>query len=172
MKKIVIILYTVFSSILSFSQQIEPARNTFDVNDKKTGLWITQDRCWQSFAYYKDGKKDGVSYEVNTHYGTICNFVRYSNGEYVEIFTFNDKTGVLLSREYDFREFEIDLKSPYKDWTWDKAPDRICHSVEYYPNGYIKAEGDLIFWYDSDIEIDSIEYGEWRYYNEDGSIKE
>lgn len=172
MKKIVIILFAMFPSILSFSQQIEPARNKFDVNDKKTGLWITQDRCWQSFAYYKNGKKDGVSYEVNTHYGTLTYFVRYSNGEYVEIFTFDDASGALLCREYNFRKLEIDLKSPYKDWTWDKAPDRICHSVEYYPNGNIKEEGDLIFWSDSDIEIDSIEYGEWKYYNEDGTIKE
>lgn len=165
-------MIALFSSVLSLSQHAESGSNKYDENGNKTGLWITQDRCWQSFAYYKNGKKDGVSYEVNTHYGTICNFVRYSNGEYVEIFTFNDKTGVLLSREYDFRKFEIDLPSPYKGYTWSKGPDRICHYVSYYPNGNIESEGDMIFWSDGDPEIDNIEYGEWKYYNEDGTLRE
>lgn len=172
MKRLIVFIASLLVSVLSFSQEAQDVHNQYDENGDKTGLWITQDSCWRSFAYYKNGKRDGVFYRVNTHYGTLCDFTRYLNGEIEEQFTFHDKTGVLLGREYNFRKLDVDLKSPYKDWTWDKAPDRICHSVEYYPNGNIKAEGDLIFWSDDGPEIDFIEYGEWKYYNEDGTMKE
>lgn len=171
MKRSVIIMIALFSSVLSFSQHAESGSNKYDENGNKTGLWITQDSCWRNYRNYKNGKEDGVSYRLDTDDNKLDYFARCSNGELVDFYRFYD-TGGLAYRMYDFREFEIDLKFPYKDWTWDEAPDRICHSVEYYRNGNIKAEGDLIFWSDSDIEIDSIEYGEWKYYNEDGTIKE
>lgn len=158
-------------SVLSFSQQTVRDCNKYDKNGNKTGLWITQDRYRKTFVNYKNGKKDGVSYTLDTDDGTLDYFTRYSNGKLVDLFCFFD-TGGLAYRMYDFREFEIELKTPYKDYSsWDKAPDRICHSVSYYPNGNIKDEGDIIFWSEEGPEIDFIEYGEWKYYNEDGSPK-
>lgn len=171
MKKSVIVIVALLMSVLSFSQQAESGYNKYDENGNKTGLWITQDEYRKNFANYKNGNKDGVSYNLDTDDGTLDYFVRYSNGELVDFYCFYD-TGGLAYRMFDFMEFEIELKTPYKGYTWDKAPDRICHSVDYYPNGNIKSEGDIIFWSDSDIEIDFIEYGEWKYYNEDGTLKE
>ena len=170
MKKIVIIMIALFSSVLSFSQQPESGSNKYDENGNKMGLWITEDRYMKNFTNYKNGKRDGVFYRLNTDNNTLDYFVLLSNGELVDFFRF-DYTGGLAYRLFDFRKFENELKPPYKGYTWSKGPDRICHCVEYYPNGNIEAEGDIIFWSDDDPEIDSIEYGEWKYYDEDGSLK-
>ena len=170
MKKPLLIIVALLISVLSFSQQTVRDCNKYDAHGNKTGLWITRDRCWQSFTNYKNGKRDGISYVLDIDDGTLVYFTRYSNGELVEFFRFYD-TGGLAYRMYDFRKFEIELKTPYKDYTWDKAPDRICHSVSYYPNGNIEDEGEIIFWSEEGFEIDFIEYGEWKYNNEDGSPK-
>ena len=170
MRKTILVIAALLTSVLSFSQQAETSINKYDENGNKTGLWIIQDGYRKYFTNYKNGIKDGVSYRVDTDDGTLDYFTRCSNGELVDLFCFND-TGGLAYRMYDFRKFEIDLKPPYKGYTWDKAPDRICHSVSYYPNGNIKDEGDIIFWSEEGPEIDFIEYGEWKYYNEDGSPK-
>ena len=171
MKRLIVFIASLLVSVLSFSQEAQDVHNQYDENGDKTGLWITQDSCWRNYRNYKNGKEDGVSYRLDTDDDNLDYFARCSNGELVDFYRFYD-TGGLAYRMYNFRKLDVDLKSPYKDWTWDKAPDRICHSVEYYPNGNIKAEGDLIFWSDDDPEIDFIEYGEWKYYNEDGTMKE
>lgn len=170
MKKILIIIIALHISVMSFSQQPESGSSKYNENGNKTGLWITEDGYRKNFTNYKNGKEDGVSYRLDTEDDTLEFFARCSNGELVDFFRFYD-TGGLAYRMYDFRKFEIELKPPYKGYTWDKGPDRICHSVEYYPNGNIKAEGDMIFWSYEDPELDFIEYGEWKYYNDDGSLK-
>ena len=44
-----------------------------------------------------------------------------------------------------------------------------CHYRSYYPNGNIEKEGMLLCtegpWMD-----DSVEYGEWKYYDENGNL--
>ena len=108
MKKPLLIIVALLISVLSFSQQTVRDCNKYDAHGNKTGLWITQDRYRQSFTNYKNGKRDGVCYIVNTHYGTLCDFTRYSNGELVEVFTFLDETGVLLGREGEWKYYNED----------------------------------------------------------------
>lgn len=172
MKKEIIIIAALLISVMSFAQTTESGCNKYDQNGKKTGLWITQHGVWKFFTEYKNGKEDGVSYMLNTSNDTLESLAQYSNGECVVFYRFD--MGGLRYRLYDFKKLEIKLKPPYKGYTWDKdkGPDRICKYVSYYSNGNKKEEGEMIFWSWESFEIDSIDYGEIKYYNEDGTLKE
>ena len=66
----------------------------------------------------------------------------------------------------------LKLNSEYQGYIWSKGPDRSCRCVSNYPSGNIESEGDMVFWSDDGPDIDSIEYGEWIYHYEDGTMKE
>jgi antitoxin component YwqK of YwqJK toxin-antitoxin module len=40
--------------------------------------------------------------------------------------------------------------------------------VKYYPNGYVREEGLVV--YEDDIEIDNLKIGVWNYYDESGKL--
>ncbi len=49
--------------------------------------------------------------------------------------------------------------------------DCQCKSIEFYRNGNIQKEGVLLFPCDDHpVGPNSVEYGKWTYYNEDGTI--
>ena len=53
------------------------------------------------------------------------------------------------------------------------TPDYNCHMISYYLNGNIKEEGLLLWSEGESPESDfSIEYGEWKYYDENGNLTE
>ena len=41
--------------------------------------------------------------------------------------------------------------------------------IVYYPNGNIKEEGTVLWTEDPNMD-DSVEYGEWKYYDENGNL--
>lgn len=53
------------------------------------------------------------------------------------------------------------------------TPDYKCYMTSYYPNGRKKEEG-LLLWNEGESpESDfSVEYGEWKYYDENGNLIE
>jgi len=48
------------------------------------------------------------------------------------------------------------------------TPLFTSYVIDYYPNGYIKAEGRVL--YDEDVQIHSFETGTWKYYNKQGEL--
>lgn len=50
-------------------------------------------------------------------------------------------------------------------------PDYKCYTITYYPNGNIQNEGTLLWSEGEAPESDfSVEYGEWKYYDENGKL--
>lgn len=140
--------------------------NINQLNDegKKEGLWIEYNGLIT--AYYKNGVKDGVFIYYNRKYGRVHAF-----GEYKQDFPsgtwyyFNDE-GILL-----FTETNIEKNTKYtrmRDDGVEITPLFTSYLVEYYPNGYKKAEGRVL--YDEDVEIVNYKTGTWKYYDKQGKL--
>jgi hypothetical protein len=163
-----ILAYIIFCllSIKAIGQTSDSTTNQLNERGKKEGLWI--ENKGMIMAYYKNGIKDGVYINYNRKNGRIHAF-----GEYKQDFPsgkwyfFNDE-GILL-----FTEENIEKNTKYKRMRDDGVeitPMFTSYVTNYYPNGYIKEEGRVL--YSEDIEIDYFKTGTWKYYNKQGKLEQ
>jgi len=71
-----------------------------------------------------------------------------------------------LSVQKNFKENIIQIPSKHKAIGFCS---NLCYCIYYYSNGFIKSEG-LLLWNVSPDSDFTFEYGEWKYYNDDGTL--
>ena len=141
--------------------------NQKDSLGHKVGLWIEDEGF--SYCYYKNGKLDGpyVSYQRNN--GKLFVFGEYSNGVASGKWWYFCNSSGLLS----WTEENMEANTKYTRIRDDGAkvkPGFTCYYREYYTNGMIKKEGQVL--YDEAVIVDSYKIGKWKYYNEKGTLIE
>jgi len=164
--KIITMLCFIFICVANLNAQQGYADkiNQFNAKRQKEGLWVEDAKYFTYYTNFRNGKSNGVFYSINKSNNSLSQFGELTNGEYSGTFYMFSDYGQV---EYICKNF-----APNKDSISLSTiiPDTKCYCINYYPNGSIESEGTLLF-SDSPV-VDSFEYGEWKYYNEDGTLKE
>ena len=143
--------------------------NQVNADGKREGLWVEKRGVWDFYIHYKNGMRDGTAYEVNTFYGRPTFMGNYTNGVPSGVwYFFDDETGVLRFMQRDFRENTLPTPSCFGS---SGILAYQCYVIEYYPNGNKEKEG-LLLWEGSPESDCSFEYGVWKFYDEEGNLKE
>lgn len=141
--------------------------NQFNSQGKREGLWRDTFSYCIYEQYYRNGIKNGFSKEYNRETRNLYTFGEYKDGQMCGTWFFFEITGHLM---FILKDFGVNT-TPVKG---RKAiPEYKCYFIGYYPNGNIENEGELL-WYAEDVpESDtSVEYGKWKYYDENGNLIE
>ena len=154
----------------TFAQQ-EYMNKINQMNDKgqKEGLWVdTIHKIRLQEVYYKSGIKSGIFKQYNLK-GKLLIFGEYSEGKMCGTWYHFEQDGHLIMIFKDFAKntYSIINEGDGKEY----IPDYKCYMTSYYPNGNVKDEG-LLLWNEGESpESDfSVEYGEWKYYDESGNL--
>lgn len=139
-----------------------PKVNHLNEKGNREGLWIEEYESVRFFTYYHDGKKNGPFYEISRSKNLPSIVGTFTNDIYSGVwYYFRNDDGTLFYVLRDFKKFEHP-KYGYKFQ---------CYCIDYYPNGNKQGEGIWLFVDEPQSDTTS-EFGEWKYYNEDGSLKE
>lgn len=163
-KNLIYILFYIFS--LQAVGQIDNKTNLVDEQGMKIGLWI--ENKGNTFVYYKNGLKNGIFTNYNRKNGKIHAFGEFKDDLPTGKWYFFNEAGFLL-----FTEENIEKNTEFKrqrDDGVEITPKFTSYVKDYYPNGNVKEEGRVL--YSEDIEIDYYKTGTWKYYNEEGVLKE
>jgi antitoxin component YwqK of YwqJK toxin-antitoxin module len=142
--------------------------NQYDNNGQKEGFWSDTIDGEIIQCYYKNGVRSGV-YKWYSSTGNLFCFGEFENGQMSGTwFYFDVSTGHLW---FIFKNFEPNTDTIYNDLNEAFVPDHKCYSISYHLNGNIEDEGTIL-WYEGDDPTSDlfIEYGEWKYYDEDGNL--
>lgn len=164
MKSIIYILSCFIA--LQAMGQTPSETNLLDKQGKKVGLWI--ENKGNTEAYYKNGLRDGVFKVYNRKNGKLSALGEFTEGQKSGTWYYFDESSRLI-----LKECEIKKNTEYKrvrDDGVEITPKFTSYVWFYYPNGYVKEEGRVL--YSEDIEIDYYKTGTWKYYNKEGSLKE
>jgi len=162
-----ILKYLVFC-LFSISVMGQTNNNINQKNDKgeKVGLWVENNGLIE--AYYKAGLKDGIYKTYNRKNGKLSALGEFSEGRPSGTWYYFDEASILI-----FQECEIKYNTNYttmRDDGVEITPKFTSYVKFYYPNGYIKEEGRVLYF--EDIEIDYFKTGTWRYYNKQGKLEQ
>jgi len=138
--------------------------NLLNTKGQKEGLWIEDNTNYKGYTYFHKGKPNGIFYCIKKWNNSLIWFGEDPNGEYSGTYYMFDDDGHLM---YICKNFKPNKSSISLSTT---IPESKCYCINYYPNGYVESEGILLF-SDSPV-VDSFEYGEWKYYDENGNFKE
>jgi antitoxin component YwqK of YwqJK toxin-antitoxin module len=168
MNKIVLIILTnIIIPVCVFSQKGSNTINQFNPKHEKEGFWVENIEDFTIEQYYFNGKRTGIhkeyirkkihclgEYRNDSIIGTWCYF--WNDGHLMMILT-NCEEG----------QFEIPKTSVIEG---EPFPHK-GYCVVYYPNGMKQSEGFLL-WDNSPLSDFTCEYGEWKYYDENGNLTE
>lgn len=166
-KSIVRFLLIAIMSSASVCYAREIPINQLNANNKKEGFWIEEDGSshFRRELYYKNGIRHGFYKSYRN--GRLRGFGEYKDGKMVGTWYDFGDSGELVSLQNNFTEnkdtFVIDgykILYPYR-----------CYMILYYPNGNKKSEG-IILWEEDPMMDTSQEIGEWKYYTEEGELKD
>jgi len=143
--------------------------NQLNAYGQKEGLWCEVDSHSINYTYYKNGTEDGISYTIMKDSHLLRWFVKKKEGKYVELYFFSDD-GHLEMTLLNFQDNFLPVPKSRRAYLGEEIPPFSCNYKLYYPNSHIKEEGILLS-YDEPI-FESCEYGEWKYYNEEGELYE
>lgn len=143
--------------------------NQYNASGKKEGYWV-EDRGFDRIeTFYRNGQKTGIfkSY-TKSQPSTLRYFGEFDDDKCTGKWYRFDEDGRLSIIQYDFdvNTIPVILYDNY-EYTY---PNK-CYSVSYYPSGLKRCEG-ILFWDESSDSDDTKEYGEWKYYDEDGNLTE
>jgi len=151
-------------------KEINSDYNKTDSNGKKQGLWIDEQYSpYRRELYYKNGILSGVCKEFYAN-GNLAVFGEYTNGV---------ESGKWYYFHYDYGHLWMTYENFAKNYdtiTYNSGgkkyvPDYKCYFKWYYSNGNIKEEGWLLWYEGEGLGSDfSVEYGTWKYYNEQGKL--
>lgn len=101
--------------------------------------------------------------------GELSSITMVEDNEVV-YYVYIDRGHVVMSF-YDFhsipqRKSFTARNQGYIDCMFNKS----CSYISYYDSGIVKSKGTLIYMEGSQPEVDSIEYGDWYYYDENGLL--
>ena len=141
--------------------------NQYDNNGQKVGFWSDTIDGYIIQCYYKNGVKSGL-FKWYSEYGYLSSFGEYENGQMCGTWYDFYHTGQLVSI---MKNFEKNTDTIYNNLNEAFVPDHKCYTISFHLNGNVKDEGALLWYEGDDPESDmSIEYGEWKYYDEDGNL--
>ena len=140
--------------------------NQFNENGVRKGLWIENKGQRTEFKYYKNGILDGPCWIMSSNDNHVLAIGRFENSKYAGVWYNFDDEGHLLSVQKNFKETIIQIPSKHKA---NGFCSNLCYCIHYYSNGFIKSEG-LLLWNVSPDSDFTFEYGEWKYYNDDGTL--
>lgn len=168
--KLIFIVFTfLIPAFLSAQKNPKDQINQYNSNGEKEGYWV-EDRGFDIIeTYYRNGRMSGVfkSY-TTTEPKTLRYFGEFEDGEVVGKWYHFDSNGQIWIQQMDFG-VNTDTVILYDNVKF--VYPHKCRTKIYYPNGLIKSEGILLW--DEDPELDDVrEYGEWKYYDEEGNLIE
>jgi antitoxin component YwqK of YwqJK toxin-antitoxin module len=138
--------------------------NLRDALGKKYGLWIEDNG--NTFVYYKNNKRDGSYISYARKNGKVDRFGEYSNGKQIGKWFYFDESQHLEFTEENIKDnTELTRKTDAGDIV---KPKYTSYVKNYYPNGMVKSEGQML--YQEDIQVDSYETGIWKYYDQSGKL--
>ena len=145
--------------------------NQYNAKGQKEGLWKENTgQNWRTETYYHNGKRNGIFKELSISRGELITFGEYRNDTIAGTWCYFGDYGHLMMIQNDFQKNTYPTPAIHHVQEKEPCPFR-CYCIEYYPNGNKESEGILLW--DDDPESDfTFEYGEWKYYNEDGTLKE
>lgn len=163
----------IITSLILFQSKVFAQKGYTDkinqINDKqKNGLWVDTIHNRLQEIYYKNGIESGIFKQYNLK-GRLLILGEYCNGKMCGKWYFFENTGHLW---FVFKDFAKNTDPVVNEENGKKyVPDYKCYSVSYYPSGGIRDEG-VVLWNEGDTpESDfSVEYGEWKYYDEKGNL--
>jgi antitoxin component YwqK of YwqJK toxin-antitoxin module len=141
--------------------------NFKDSLGRKQGLWVDDDEVAVT-VYYKDNKRDGVYIAYSQVSCSVIRFGEYSKGIPCGKWYYFDERNHL-----EFTEENIQRNTKY---TWKRENgievpyEFTSYLRDYYTNGIIKDEGQVL--YNEDAQIESDKIGTWKYYDEKGKLIE
>jgi antitoxin component YwqK of YwqJK toxin-antitoxin module len=133
--------------------------NRVDSVGKKTGLWITMDSGLRSEIYYLHGLKHGI-YKVYYRNGELYSIGEYRNDLFSGTNIVFSEEGVLLYKQVDISLNHTGVKAVDSK---EIIPKYKSHFISFEVIGEIKEEGTIL--YDKAVEIESIRYGPWKFYD-------
>ncbi len=135
---------------------------------QKEGLWIDTIHNRIREVYYNNGIESGIFKKYNLK-GKLFVLGEYCNGKMCGTWYYFENYGHLMMT---FKDFSRNTYSIIDEGSGRRyIPDYKCYSTSYYPNGNVKNEGLLLWSEGESPESDfSVEYGEWKYYDEAGIL--
>ena len=141
--------------------------NQYNNNGQKDGFWSDTTDVGIIQCYYKDGLLSGL-YKIYSSTGFLVFLGEYENGQMSGTWFHFYHTGHLATI---LKNFEPNTDTLYNNLNEAFVPDHKCYTISFHLNGNVKDEGALLWYEGDDPESDmSIEYGEWKYYDEDGNL--
>lgn len=171
MKLPIIILTGIFINVNMLAQKGYTEKvNQLNTKGLKEGLWREDvNKYWRTETYYQNGKKNGLYKSFNISKGELDCFGEYENDTMMGTWYYFGDLGHLIMVLKDFAINTISINNEENNRKY--IPHYKCYSISYYPNGNIKDKGLLLWNEGEDPESDlSVEYGEWKYYDESGKL--
>ena len=142
--------------------------NQLNEQRQKYGLWVDSTKYRIRETYYKNGVLSGICKVYNTK-GRLLVLGEYQSGLMSGTWFYFKNTGHLW---FIFKDFAKNTDTITNEGNGKRyVPDYKCYSISYYSNGNKQDEGTLLWSEGESPESDfSVEYGEWKYYDEDGSL--
>jgi len=172
MKTNIIILFCcAFICFSCCNAQKNMTKKTNQCNEKgqKEGLWIDSTRYKFTEMYYHNDSLSGV-YKEYTREGELLVSGEYYEGKRCGVWRiFKDGHLWFLFKDISKNTLIVTNENNGKKYT----PDYKCYLASYYSNGNMQDEG-LILWNEGESPISdfAVEYGEWKYYDENGKLTE
>lgn len=152
---------------LNAQKEFEGKVNLRNTKGQKEGLWKEEeetDTKFYTLTYYENGIKNGVYREYQ--FNKLFVLGEYIKGKMTGTWYYFGDYGHLTMIQKDFQTNTY--QTPTMHHVQGLCPFR-CYCIDYYPNGNKKSEG-LLLW-DEDPQSDfTFEYGEWKYYDENGKL--
>jgi len=136
--------------------------NRYNNVGEKEGYWIIESSTSRFECHYKNGKYHGLMKMFNGN-GELFSLGFYEEGLETGVFYYFDK-GKLSFLQKDFRHNITPILSKY-----NYPYHNICYHIGFHPNGVTSDEGHVL-WSESSISDDAYDYGEWKYYDENGIL--
>lgn len=166
-KLFILLLISLTQNVNMFAQK-EHSEKINELNNKgqKEGLWTDKGTYFIDYMYFVSGKPNGIFYRIKKSTNSLVWFGELINGDYSGTYYMFSDYGHL---EIEMNNFQTNTNEvPLEHHVQGIFPN-CCYCVNYYPNGNKKSEGVLLF--DDSPVINSFEYGEWKYYDENGKLQ-
>jgi len=166
-KIFVMIITSLILFQMSMYAQKEYADKVNQLNSKgqKEGFWKENLDYQITETYYHNGVKSGIFKAFSKNKELSC-LGEYHNGEITGIWYYFGDYGHIMMIQKNFQKNTY--QTPAEHHAQGICPYR-CYCVGYYPNGNKESEG-ILLWNISPESDFTFEYGEWKYYDENGKL--